>query len=112
LNYAEIYWADLPPRGGHVQSGRRPVIIWQDLARFRVPTILVIPLTSQQRMLKYGGGGLIAPSTGNGLLHPSVALVFQLGAVDARWIGTRIGRLDDPDLAAIQQLAKDLQMLP
>ena len=41
-----------------------------------------------------------------------VAVLVGLAVVEAGWVGVRVGSLDDPDLAAIQQLAKELQMLP
>jgi mRNA-degrading endonuclease toxin of MazEF toxin-antitoxin module len=38
----------LPDRAGREQRGRRPAIIWQDMAGFAVlPTLLIIPLTSR-----------------------------------------------------------------
>ena len=40
------------------------------------------------------------------------ALVFQLGACDIRRLGAPIGRLDDPDIARLQDMARRLQMLP
>lgn len=110
--HGDIHWADLPIRGGHVQAGRRPVIIWQDTQRFRLPTTIVIPLTTQVRIQRLGGCHLVQPTSSNNLSAPSVALAFQVTAIDTNWISARLGRLDDSDLAAIQQLAKDLQKLP
>jgi mRNA interferase MazF len=111
--YGDIHWANLPDRGGRVQHGRRPVVIWQDTARFSLPTVLVIPFTTNLATLnKYGGTVFVQPTPNNGLSHPSVALVFQLGALDARWIEDRIGQLDDPDLIVLQSAAKTLQLLP
>jgi mRNA-degrading endonuclease toxin of MazEF toxin-antitoxin module len=112
VTYADVFWADLPDRGGREQRGRRPVVIWQDTAQFRLPTVLVIPLTSRQDTLQYGGTTLIRPTPANGLSAASVALVFQLGACDLRRLGARLGHLDDPDVVTLQDLAKRLQMLP
>ena len=112
MKYGEIYWVDLPDRGGREQRGRRPAITWQDTIRFPTATILVIPLTSQVSALSIPSTYLVTKSPMNGLANDSVALTFQLGAADVRRIGSRLGRLDDADLAAIQQLAKELQLLP
>jgi len=96
-----VHWVELPERGGREQAGRRPAVIWQDSAAFpQLPTTLVIPLSSQQGALRFGGTVLIQPSPVNGLSLPSVALVFQLGACDVRRIGQRLGRLSDQDLSA------------
>ena len=112
MKYADIFWADLPDRGGREQRGRRPVIIWQDTVQFRVPTVVLFPLTSQQHSLQFGATALIRPSRANGLLTASVALVFQRGTSDVRRLGAQLGHLDDPDIAVLQDLAKKLQMLP
>lgn len=113
MTYADIHWATLPDRAGHEQHGRRPVIIWQDTVTFPgLPTILVIPLTSRLDTLRFAATVLVSPSALNGLATPLIALVFQLGACDVRRIDGRIGRLDDPDLLRIQDLARRLQLLP
>jgi mRNA interferase MazF len=112
VNHADIFWADLPDRGGREQRGRRPVVIWQDTQQFRIPTVLVIPLTSRLDTLKFGGTSLIHPTPSNGLTADSVALVFQLGACDVRRLRGRLGNLDAADLTALRDIAKRLQRLP
>ena len=85
MNHGDVYWVDLPDRGGREQRGRRPAIIWQDTTAFpRLPTVLIIPLSSQQDTLRFGGTVLLQPTATNGLTVASVALVFQLGACDVR----------------------------
>jgi mRNA interferase MazF len=112
LKFGDVHWVELPDRGGREQRGRRPAVIWQDTATFsRLPTILVIPLSSQQSALRFGGTALIQPTSTNGLSVPSVALVFQLGACDVRRIGQRLGHLSEDDLAAIRTIARKLQSL-
>jgi mRNA-degrading endonuclease toxin of MazEF toxin-antitoxin module len=110
MKLGDIHWVELPDRGGREQSGRRPAVIWQDSAAFPLlPTVLVIPLSSQQGALRFGGTVLIQPSTANGLSLPSVALVFQPGACDAKRVGTRLGRLSDAELATVAEVARKLQ---
>ena len=112
MRLGDVHWVELPDRGGREQSGRRPAVVWQDSAAFpQLPTILIIPLSSQQGTLRFGGTVLIQPSPANGLSLPSVALVFQLGACDVRRVGQRLGRLSDQDLATIQGIARKLQGL-
>jgi mRNA interferase MazF len=97
VNLGDICWLVPPMTGRHVQLGRRPGIIWQDHTRFpSLPTSLVIPLTSQQRALRFGGTHLIQPSARNGLAVPSVALVFQLAAVDRQDIGAKLEKSTTP----------------
>jgi mRNA interferase MazF len=56
-----------------------------------LPVVLVIPLTTATSTLRFPGTLLIEPSPENGLRDRSVALVFQMRAVDRRRIGSRIG---------------------
>jgi mRNA interferase MazF len=108
----DIHWADLPAQGGREQFGRRPAIIWQDTAAFpRLPTVLTLPLTSRMSAQRFPGTYLIQPTSSNGLSMASVALVFQLGAIDVQRLGARLGALDPSDLAALRDIARKLQRL-
>lgn len=112
MNFTDLFWVNLPDRGGREQSGRRPAVIWQDTTIFAFPTVVIIPLTTQMATLRFPMTSLIQPTARNGLSSPSVALVFQVGACDVRRFEGRIGELDDPDLQNLQILAKQLQHLP
>ena len=82
---------ELPTRGGRAQAGRRPAVMLQSAAK--LPTTLVVPLTSQIDALRFAGTVLVEADSNNGLRRASVALVFQLTAVDNRYIGNRLGTL-------------------
>jgi mRNA-degrading endonuclease toxin of MazEF toxin-antitoxin module len=56
-----------------------------------LPVILVVPLTTTQAALRFAGTTRIQPSTENGLRQVSVALVFQLRAIDRQGVEERIG---------------------
>jgi mRNA-degrading endonuclease toxin of MazEF toxin-antitoxin module len=88
----DLRWVALPARGGHAQSGRRPAIIVQGArATEKLSTVLLIPLTSQLDALRFPGTVLIEPDRANGLQRPSVALAFQLTAVDKRFLEGALG---------------------
>jgi mRNA interferase MazF len=94
MDIGDIYWAEIPFRGGREQAGLRPVIITQDADYGgNLPTVLVIPLTGNLLATRFAGTMLIQPNSENGLTQPSVALVFQIGALDRRRIRDRIGML-------------------
>ena len=99
MNIGDLYWVELPARGGRAQAGRRPAIIAQ--APSTLPTILLVPLTSQLDALRFPGTVLIEASQQNGLRHNSVVLVFQLTAVDKRYITERLGKVSDVVMAQI-----------
>ncbi len=90
MNIGDLHWIEFPARGGRAQTGRRPAIIAQQAST--LPTVLVIPLTSQQDALRFPGSVLVEANKENGLRHDSVALVFQLTAVDKRYIADRLGQ--------------------
>ena len=111
MKYADLFWVTLPDRGGREQRGRRPAVIWQDTDIFKLPTVLIIPFSTQLDALRFGGTTLVHPNPTNGLLAPSVAMVFQLGACDGRRLGLGLGVLDQSDVDTLRQLARLLQKL-
>ena len=94
MNTGDVYWVELLPRGGHAQAGRRPAIIAQaDAHGAALSTVLLIPLTSQLDALRFPGTVLVEADTHNGLRRASVALVFQLTAVDRRFVTKQLGEV-------------------
>ncbi|MCS7064877.1 MAG: type II toxin-antitoxin system PemK/MazF family toxin, partial [Fimbriimonadales bacterium] len=69
---------------------------------------LMVPLTTRLDALRFPGTVLIEPSEQNGLRRASVALVFQLTAVDAQFIQEYMGTLSSEELAAIFQALNEL----
>jgi mRNA interferase MazF len=89
----EIYAADLEPVRGSEQAGGRPVVVFQNpsLAHF-TSTALCIPLTSNMKRLGLPGNCAIQRGEG-GLLQDSVALAFQMRALDVSRLAKHIGRV-------------------
>ena len=112
MNHGDVFWVELPDRGGREQRGRRPAVIWQDTEVYAgLPTVLVVPLTSRLSASRFPGTLRVEPTVQNGLTVPSVALLFQLGACDLDRIQGQLGRLDGEDVRRIATLAKRLQKL-
>jgi mRNA-degrading endonuclease toxin of MazEF toxin-antitoxin module len=102
MSFGDLVWVDFPPGAGRAQAGRRPAIIAQTASvSDRLPTVLLIPLTTQHDALRFPGTMLVEPDRTNGLRHPSVALVFQLTAVDRRFLGSRFGEISRANMEAI-----------
>jgi mRNA interferase MazF len=98
----DLHWVDFPPRSGHAQAGRRPAIVAQDeSASVQLPTILMIPLTTQLDALRFPGTVLVDADQENGLRRPSVGLVFQLTVVGQRVLGSRMGPVSEAVLGDI-----------
>lgn len=92
MKKGEIFWVELPEGLGHAQTGRRPAIIVQGArASKRLPTVLLVPLTSQLDALRFPGTILVEPNRPNGLKNPSVDLVFQMTVIDKKFLGTKLG---------------------
>ncbi|MBI3800263.1 MAG: type II toxin-antitoxin system PemK/MazF family toxin [Deltaproteobacteria bacterium] len=113
MDVGEIYTVEVPSTNGHEQAGTRPAIVVQ-APQFenRLPTVLIIPLTSRLTAQAFPGTFTIHPDTENNLTMPSVALVFQLRAIDKRRLKRRIGRLSAILLAQVHQTMKELLQLP
>jgi mRNA interferase MazF len=104
MKQGDIHWVELPPPAGREQAGRRPAIIMQsEQFTNRLPTVLVVPLTSRLATLRFPATVLIQPDAQNGLSVPSVALVFQMRVVDKRAVKERIGTLNPAVFARVLQ---------
>jgi mRNA-degrading endonuclease toxin of MazEF toxin-antitoxin module len=101
MKVGEIYWTRLVSRGGREQSGRRPAIVVQK--ETSLPTVLLIPLTTQQDALRFQGTVLIEPDDRNNLPSISVALVFQLTALDKNSLESKIGKISNETLEELWQ---------
>jgi mRNA-degrading endonuclease toxin of MazEF toxin-antitoxin module len=73
MKQGDIYWVEFPGGAGRAQAGRRPAIVAQsDSATINLPTVLLIPLTSQLDALRFPGTVLIERDATNGLRQHSV----------------------------------------
>jgi mRNA interferase MazF len=83
MKRSEVWRVHLPPVPGHTQTGIRPaVIVQEDRASVSLPTVLIVPFTGTKAATRFPGTVLVQPDAQNGLTVPSVALVFQLTAID------------------------------
>lgn len=94
MSVGDIHWIELPQANGHEQQGRRPaVIIQDDTYAGHLPTVLVVPLSSARRALRFAGTTMVRATKQSGLRTDSVALVFQCRAIDRTRIRDRIGKI-------------------
>lgn len=94
---------------GHEQTGYRPVIVVQtDITDPKLPTTMVVPMTSNLTAMRFPHTFRVDPSPENGLTMPSVLLVFQLRAIDKKRLGKNIGRLEQYHL---QHLESEMRLL-
>ena len=102
MSVGDIHWVDLPGTGGRSQMGRRPAIVIQDeIYGRKLPTVLVVPLTSSKRATRFAGTTLVASSRKTGLRTDSVAMVFQCVAIDRRQMTEKTGSVSETELKRV-----------
>jgi mRNA interferase MazF len=111
MRRGEVWRVRIPFAPGHAQAGDRPALIVQnDPFIASLPTVLIVPFTSTMAAARFSGTLIVSPDGQNGLTVPSVALAFQLRALDKRDCLQRLGVLDaatlDRVLALIDQLIR------
>jgi mRNA interferase MazF len=96
----DVLLVNLPASSGREQTGRRPAIAVQaDLAG--EPMMMIIPVTSNSAALRFTFSVPLEPSAENGLATLSVAMVFQMRAIDKARVLRKIGQLSQEDMARI-----------
>jgi mRNA interferase MazF len=108
----QIWWAELGEPAGSGPGYRRPALVVQSDAfnRSRLRTVVVVPLTSNLRLLDAPGNVLI-PADASGLPQSSVANVSRIIAVDRDFLSGPVGKIGRARLEAIDRglrLALDL----
>ena len=110
MKRGEVYWANLAPRSGSEQTGKRPVIIvsndgfnqaaaWQSL--------IVVPITTSSTQARRGPTVVEIRVGLAGLSRNSVAICHQITTLDRAKLTKRIGALS-PDL--VDSLADALKV--
>lgn len=103
----DVVLVDLGTIRGHEQAGIRPAIFLH--AEGNVS--LLIPLSGNAKRLRFGSTVLIEPDDKNGLSRISVALVFQMRAVDRNRIIETIGSLSAKDKRAVNKIIRSITRL-
>ena len=99
MRRGEVYWAELEPRSGSEQRGRRPVVVvshdgFNSISAWR--SIVVVPLSTSTT--RTGPTAIaLAPGAG-GVAKASVALCHQVTTLDRAKLARRIGSLSPADL--------------
>jgi mRNA interferase MazF len=105
----EVWRVRLPTGVGHKQAGERPAVVVQNAPFIAsLPTVVVIPFTGTLAAARFSGTLVVQPDRTNGLTVPSVALVFQVGAVDKQALLVRLGTLDPSTLGQLLSLLHQL----
>lgn len=102
IRRGQLWWADLPEPGGSEPGYRRPVIVVQSdaLNWSRIPTVIVVGVTTNLRLLNAPGNVLLRARE-SGLPQDSVANVSQVVTIDERFLLERIVTVDGTIMASV-----------
>jgi len=92
----EVYWADLVPRSGSEQTGRRPVVVISHDGFNQTPgwkSIIVVPISTSAFQGRRGPTVVEIPAGTGGLPKASFAVSHQVTTVDRAKLTKRIGTL-------------------
>jgi mRNA interferase MazF len=96
----DILLVALPDSDKREEKGNRPAIAVQTDVEAS-PMLIIVPITSSFGALRFPFTVRIEPSDLNGLTLPSIALVFQMRAIDRKRIVRKIGKLEPEYLSQI-----------
>ena len=96
LRRGDVFWADLRPRSGSEQWGRRPVVVVSHDGFNLAPSwksVIVVPVSTSKAQEERGPTAIPLPQGAGGLKHSSVALCHQVTTLDRGKLTKRVGAL-------------------
>ena len=96
MKRGDIYWADLVPRSGSEQTGRRPVILMSHDGFNQTPawrSMIVVPISTSASQGKRGPTVAEIPGGSAGLPRTSLAMCHQVTTLDRAKLVEPIGEL-------------------
>ena len=115
MKRGEVYWADLAPRSGSEQRGRRPVVVISHDAFNQTPgwrSIIVVPLSTSVAQAGRGPSAVLLSQGAAGLSQDSIALCHQVTTLDRAKLTQRIGELKSTELSQVEDGIKAAMDLP
>jgi len=106
MKRGDLYWADLIPRSGSEQKGRRPVLVVSHNGFNQVPgwrSVIVVPLSTSATQALRGPTAIHLPEGAGGLKKASIALCHQVTTLDRSKLTELIGTLSPGLLAEIDE---------
>jgi mRNA interferase MazF len=107
LKIGDIWLVDFSDAKGHEQRGDRPAIVVGSANGL----IVVVPCTTTLSTARFSHTFSLTPTAGNGLNEESIALVFQIVALDRTRFRHQIGSITEHQRLAIVCLMRDLLKL-
>ncbi|MGH9366971.1 MAG: type II toxin-antitoxin system PemK/MazF family toxin [Thermoanaerobaculia bacterium] len=96
MRRGEVYWANILPRFGSEQKGRRLALVVSHNAFNRIAgwrSVIVVPISTSTSRARRGPTAVPLPVGAGGLNRPSVALCHQVTTIDRANLEKRLGLL-------------------
>ena len=104
MKRGEVYWAELAPRSGSEQQGRRPVIVVSHDGFNQTPmwrSVIVVPMSTSAAQARRGPTVVVIAKGAAGLRKPGLALCHQVTTLDRSKLTTRIGTLSEDAITQV-----------
>ena len=108
MRKGDVCIIDLSLGLGHEQHGKRPAVLISDT---KMNIAIVVPITSNPEVLKFPHTLVIAPDKQNKLDQKSIAMIFQLRAIDKTRIIKTIGKLNKKTGDALDKIIRKMLVL-
>jgi mRNA interferase MazF len=102
----EVHWADLAPRSGSEQMGRRPVIVVSNDGFNQTPgwrSVIIVPISTSASQGRRGPTVVGIPAGVGGIPKASLAVCHQVTTLDRAKLTKRIGVLPGEVLGEVEQ---------
>ncbi len=98
MRRGDVFWADLVPRSGSEQTGRRPVVVISHNAFNQAcgwRSVIVIPISTSKSQGRRGPTVVEIPAGLGGLPKTSFAVCHQVTTLDRAKLTSKIGMLPE-----------------
>ena len=105
MKRGEVWWAELAPRSGSEQQGRRPVVVVSNDGFNQAPgwrSVLVVPLSTSAVQRRRGPTAVFLDAGVAGLPEASAALCHQVTTLDRAKLASRSGVLLPEELTRLE----------
>ena len=106
MKRGDVYWADLIPRSGSEQTGRRPVIVMSHDGFNQTPgwrSVIVVPISTSSSQGRCGPTVIELLGGTAGLPRSSFAVCHQVTTLDRAKLTKRIGGLPSAPLREVEE---------
>jgi mRNA interferase MazF len=106
MKRGDVHWADLVPRSGSEQTGRRPVIVLSHDGFNQTPgwrSVIVVPISTSSSQGKRGPTVIELSGGTAGLPKTSFAVCHQVTTLDRAKLTRRVGSLPSESLREVEE---------